>query len=54
MSENKNNNTGILLMAPIVYSFLPPADGKEKKRLGPRWDEPPKGVKSSEKIEILL
>lgn len=36
ISEDKNNNTGILRIALIVCSFLPPADGKEKKRLGPR------------------
>lgn len=54
VSESKNKRSDILWMALTVCSFLPPADGKEKKRLGPRWDEPPKGVKSSKKQKICF
>lgn len=46
--ENKHNKTIILWIMLIICGFLPPAEGKEKKRLGPTWDEPQKGVKSSE------
>lgn len=54
VGENKHNKSTILWIMLIICGFLPPAEGKEKKRLGPSWDEPQKGVKSSERQKICF
>lgn len=52
--ENKHNKSIVLWIMLIICGFIPPAEGKEKKRLGPTWDEPQKGVKSSERQKFCF